>query len=715
MADGVPSRAAASAQSEAAAPSAANAVSHNHNQPHHLQGAAPTTGTSPGASSGGPLATPNIPGQTVTTTPKPPLSPTSNALTQAQSQSQPHQPSQSPSKQSSSSHSSGKVSSARRVGKYALGKTLGQGTFGKVKFATDTETGRHVAIKMMDKAKIRASNMGEQIKKEISIMKMIKHDSVIQLLEVLASQTTIYIVLELVTGGELFDKIISEGKFSEDEARKYFRQLIDGIAHCHARGVCHRDLKPENLLLDADGHLKISDFGLSALSSDMQGDLLHTTCGTPNYVAPEVLMDKGYDGKAADVWSSGVILYVLLCGFLPFDESSMVELFRKIVKADFAYPADLSHEAVSLLSIILNPDPEKRATIEQIKKHPWYRGKTFEETRREEEEMERQRQLHAVDGNFPASASFSTSSSHNPGSLDSSMSALPPSSSDVSNAFYWVGGKTDPSSSPQRHQRNLSGGSGGVHPATPMKDLNLSPNSSPILRGQGAPSDHAPPSPLHAMGQRRVVASVNKENGSADVRTSPMPLSDMDPLALDDEEADIRGPVALNAFDLINMVGGAAMGRMFQRAAEKKQRTFTQFTASMPMDQILKKLEEVLSSINECAFRIYPKSCIIKASCSMARGKVLGACQIYQMTPNLFMIEWRKLRGDVFLFHDFFRTVKRRFLGQPDPSPTSSPGLGYGSDDDIDDDDVMNRTRGRSLMMNEKDVQAAIARTQQKK
>jgi tRNA A-37 threonylcarbamoyl transferase component Bud32 len=192
-------------------------------------------------------------------------------------------------KSNSSSASSGQPSTkTRKVGKYALGKTLGQGTFGKVKFATDTETGKHYAIKMLDKAKIRANNMGEQIKKEISIMKLIKHPSVIQLIEVLASATTIYIVLELVTGGELFDKIIASGCFAEAEAREYFHQLVNGISACHSLGVAHRDLKPENLLLDEKGNLKISDFGLSALAGESSsgggGDLLHTTCGQSRHV-----------------------------------------------------------------------------------------------------------------------------------------------------------------------------------------------------------------------------------------------------------------------------------------------------------------------------------------------------------------------------------------------------------------------------------------------
>jgi serine/threonine protein kinase len=165
-------------------------------------------------------------------------------------------------------------SQVKRVGKYEIGKTLGEGTFGKVKFAVNTETGEKVAIKILDKEKIQKQNMGAQIKKEISIMKMVKHHNIVKLYEVLASRTKIFIVLELITGGELFDKIVAESRFDEKTARFYFRQLIKGVKYCHNQGVCHRDLKPENLLLDEHSDLKISDFGLSALytgSADDEG------------------------------------------------------------------------------------------------------------------------------------------------------------------------------------------------------------------------------------------------------------------------------------------------------------------------------------------------------------------------------------------------------------------------------------------------------------
>lgn len=176
-------------------------------------------------------------------------------------------------------------------------------------------------------------------------------------------------MLELVTGGELFDKIVAEGRFKEKTARFYFQQLCVGTEYCHRQGVCHRDLKPENLLLDNQGNLKISDFGLSALYDQGGTDratLLHTTCGTPNYVAPEVLADRGYDGASADTWSIGVILYVFLAGFLPFDEPTMAALFRKIQKADFTYPTWFAEDVKDLLNNILVVKPKQRWSITQV-------------------------------------------------------------------------------------------------------------------------------------------------------------------------------------------------------------------------------------------------------------------------------------------------------------------------------------------------------------
>ncbi|ONM62621.1 CBL-interacting serine/threonine-protein kinase 24 [Zea mays] len=260
----------------------------------------------------------------------------------------------------------------KRVGRYEVGRTIGRGTFAKVKFAVDADTGAAFAIKVLDKETIFTHRMLHQIKREISIMKIVRHPNIVRLNEVLAGRTKIYIVLELVTGGELFDRIVRHGKLRENEARKYFQQLIDAIDYCHSKGVYHRDLKPQNLLLDSRGNLKLSDFGLSTLSQNGVG-LVHTTCGTPNYVAPEVLSSNGYDGSAADIWSCGVILYVLMAGYLPFEENDLPHLYEKITAAQYSCPYWFSPGAKSLIQRILDPNPRTRITIEEIREDPWFK------------------------------------------------------------------------------------------------------------------------------------------------------------------------------------------------------------------------------------------------------------------------------------------------------------------------------------------------------
>ncbi|XP_016754548.2 CBL-interacting serine/threonine-protein kinase 24-like isoform X2 [Gossypium hirsutum] len=278
----------------------------------------------------------------------------------------------------------------RTVGKYEVGRTIGQGTFAKVKFARNSVSGESVALKVLPKATILKHRMVDQIKREISIMKIVRHPNIVRLHEVLASRTKIYIILEFISGGELFDKIVHCGRLPENECRRYFQQLIDAVAHCHSKGVYHRDLKPENLLLDSYGDLKVSDFGLSALLQQQGVGLLHTTCGTPNYVAPEVLSNQGYDGAAADIWSCGVILFFIMAGYLPFYEIDIPTLYKKfnvqISAGQFSSPFWFSPEANSLIKKILDPNPKTRIQIEGIKKHPWFK-KNYLPVKPSEEEV----------------------------------------------------------------------------------------------------------------------------------------------------------------------------------------------------------------------------------------------------------------------------------------------------------------------------------------
>ncbi|KAI8570112.1 hypothetical protein RHMOL_Rhmol01G0008100 [Rhododendron molle] len=195
------------------------------------------------------------------------------------------------------------------IGKYQLIRTIGEGMFAKVKLAVNTDNGQYVAIKIIDKQMVVKRNL---------------------MYQVIGTKTKIYMVMDYVSGGQLSDKMLYVKRFDEREARKHFQLLIDAVDYCHSRGVYHRDLKPENLLLDRNGNLKVSDFGLSVLRKP--GDLLSTACGSPSYVAPELITNKGYEGAAVDIWSCGVILFELLAGFLPFDDRSLVNLYLKRIK-----------------------------------------------------------------------------------------------------------------------------------------------------------------------------------------------------------------------------------------------------------------------------------------------------------------------------------------------------------------------------------------------
>nr|XP_043630690.1 CBL-interacting serine/threonine-protein kinase 5-like [Erigeron canadensis] len=259
-------------------------------------------------------------------------------------------------------------------GKYEKGRLIGKGTFAKVYYGREISTGESVAIKVINKDQVKDQGMVEQIQREISATRLVRHPNIVELHEVLATKSKIYYVMEYVSGGELFAKVSNGGRLKEDVARKYFVQLISAVDFCHSRGVSHRDIKPENLLLNGNDDLKITDFGFSALNEQKKIDgLLHTQCGTPAYVAPEVLRKKGYDGAKADIWSCGVVLYVLLAGFLPFHDENLMCLYRKIFKAEYEFPPWFSPETRKLISKLLMADPERRISIQGIMRVPWYR------------------------------------------------------------------------------------------------------------------------------------------------------------------------------------------------------------------------------------------------------------------------------------------------------------------------------------------------------
>nr|XP_029524691.1 serine/threonine-protein kinase BRSK2-like [Oncorhynchus nerka] len=271
--------------------------------------------------------------------------------------------------------SSGKDNSgaqhANYVGPYRLEKTLGKGQTGLVKLGIHCVTCQKVAIKIVNREKLSESVL-MKVEREIAILKLIEHPHVLKLHDVYENKKYLYLVLEHVSGGELFDYLVKKGRLTPKEARKFFRQIISALDFCHSHSICHRDLKPENLLLDEKNNIRVADFGMASLQ--VGDSLLETSCGSPHYACPEVIRGEKYDGRKADVWSCGVILFALLVGALPFDDDNLRNLLEKVKLGVFHMPHFIPPDCQNLLRGMIEVDATKRLTLEQIQKHNWYIG-----------------------------------------------------------------------------------------------------------------------------------------------------------------------------------------------------------------------------------------------------------------------------------------------------------------------------------------------------
>nr|XP_056706690.1 serine/threonine-protein kinase BRSK2 isoform X5 [Euleptes europaea] len=260
---------------------------------------------------------------------------------------------------------------AQYVGPYRLEKTLGKGQTGLVKLGVHCVTCQKVAIKIVNREKLSESVL-MKVEREIAILKLIEHPHVLKLHDVYENKKYLYLVLEHVSGGELFDYLVKKGRLTPKEARKFFRQIISALDFCHSHSICHRDLKPENLLLDEKNNIRIADFGMASLQ--VGDSLLETSCGSPHYACPEVIRGEKYDGRKADVWSCGVILFALLVGALPFDDDNLRQLLEKVKRGVFHMPHFIPPDCQNLLRGMIEVDSSKRLTLEHIQKHIWYIG-----------------------------------------------------------------------------------------------------------------------------------------------------------------------------------------------------------------------------------------------------------------------------------------------------------------------------------------------------
>ena len=255
------------------------------------------------------------------------------------------------------------------INDFILKEDIGEGNFGKVKLGIYKETGEQFAVKILNKEKIKIK-MRNSIFKENEIATKFNHINVIYVFDIIEDKENCYLIMEYCKKGELFDYIVKHQRLSENEASVFFYQLINGVEYIHSKGIAHRDLKPENLLLTNNNILKIIDFGLSHEFNGIE--LLKTKCGSPSYAAPEIICCPYYDGFKTDIWCCGIILYAMLCGFLPFEGDDNTLLFRNILECDPDMPDWLSRTSSDLIKRILNPEPDERITLEEIKKHKFY-------------------------------------------------------------------------------------------------------------------------------------------------------------------------------------------------------------------------------------------------------------------------------------------------------------------------------------------------------
>ncbi|XP_029302455.1 LOW QUALITY PROTEIN: serine/threonine-protein kinase SIK2 [Cottoperca gobio] len=255
-----------------------------------------------------------------------------------------------------------------RVGFYDIERTLGKGNFAVVKLARHRITKTEVAIKIIDKTQLDAVNL-EKIYREVQIMKMLDHPHIIKLYQVMETKNMLYLVTEYAKNGEIFDYLAKHGRLSELEARRKFWQILSAVEYCHNRNIVHRDLKAENLLLDGQMNIKIADFGFGNFFQP--GEPLATWCGSPPYAAPEVFEGQQYEGPQLDIWSMGVVLYVLVCGALPFDGPTLPVLRQRVLEGRFRIPYFMTEDCEHLIRRMLVLDPSKRLSVAQIKEHKW--------------------------------------------------------------------------------------------------------------------------------------------------------------------------------------------------------------------------------------------------------------------------------------------------------------------------------------------------------
>lgn len=257
---------------------------------------------------------------------------------------------------------------------FTILNSIGEGTFGKVHLSIHNLTKEKVAVKILEKAKILETDEIERINREIKFLKKFKNINIIKIYEIIETKSNVYFIMEHASGGELFNYIVKNKRLEEKEASFFFSQIVHALDFIHKQGIVHRDIKPENMLLTENKTIKLIDFGLS--NQFTKGALLKTPCGSPCYAAPEMILGRKYQGTQIDLWSLGITLYAMVCGYLPFEDKNNDKLYKKILDCKIDFPNFVSDQARDIILKLLAVNPNKRIGFDQIKQHPFYKLST---------------------------------------------------------------------------------------------------------------------------------------------------------------------------------------------------------------------------------------------------------------------------------------------------------------------------------------------------
>lgn len=542
-----------------------------------------------------------------------------------------------------------------KVGNYKVKETIGQGSFGKVKRAKNEKTGDTVAIKIMSKRKIKKQGLVEVVRQEVAHMALIpSHKNVIQLNEVLESDTHIFLVMEYAAQGEVYELVSSKGRQTESQGRIYFHQLLEGLEYVHTQNLCHRDLKLENLLLDGKGQLKVSDFGLSALRSSHHEAKEFAVAGSPNYIAPEILSGRGYSGFVADIWSAGVCLYGLIAGYLPFDEDHNLELlFTKIAHGVMTYPLFFSNELVDLLQRMMTVDPQKRITIKEIWTHPWVSdANTYASETNFVEYSHSQQQILDVIQTIEVPAFTPLVSADNLSMDDEDGEQL--------------------SSSPQNSSRRYRFASNS---SANSVELNSSVVSSSDVPGNVTPN-YLKPRSLFASGSSSGHLEVEGESDKEEeVVEAESDFSEFEELEESDSSNSVKNmPIkGLNAFELLARRTGDAVSSMLSKhtaeeeTPRKANQSLTCFHSNLEAKELLSLLERICRSMDGGVFRVRTKvfdtRYLIKLRIYRNKAALCANIQLKEVQGSR-IVECYRTKGTVQFYRDWYRDFQQVYARQ---------------------------------------------------